>query len=317
MEVENNLPTEDLSNLQSTEADNSQVEQPVEISIREALNNKIGINFEFDDWEESEEAIIDNLVRYSQEYHKYQDNARKELVKQTNPLLYQLEDLASQGGDLYSVLEQLIENKKGIGEFAEDNIDLHRNIVAQELKQIGLLSDEEITAKLAKMEDEGKLTSTAKSLFDKRQSEFQQKNEQAIKNEQLRIQQFNEIVNKNLSTIETTINNGKLGDLIEIPIAERPKFLEFMSSVGLEADENGKIYTKQYLDNESDLQSLFFKYRKGNLNDFIKAKASTQSIQSLLKKGVTKQETPKTKQEELDAQVQAYIERTRGQIKNY
>lgn len=257
--------------IQQEQLENNEAEEV--FNVYEILNAKTGIPIE-GEFEESPDGILE----WANKFKAYEIEKQRELKKQENPILYELEELASKGGNIFEVMENIVNNVKGKISFDENNIGLHKEIVLQELvsKNDGLFTEEELRERVNKLEDEGKLSNYAKNIIEKRNSNIEQKNKQVIEENNRKIEQYNNIVNNNLTKIVDYINNGKLGDALEIPLVEREKLINWIDEQGLDADEQGRIYAKVYINSPEDLQPIFYKYRNGNINDLIKIKASTQ-----------------------------------------
>lgn len=270
-------------------------EEEVQLSIYDVIQTKLGVQIE-GEFEDNE----DGLVNWVQKYKDYEFQKEQELKKQNNPLLYELENMASQNIDIYSVMKKIVSNLEGKVDYDDSNVLVQRSIVLQDLisKNNGYFTREELEDRVKKFEDEGRLAEIAKGIADKTNQDIENRNKLEIEQAKKIKQQYDNIVNSNLNKIVNYIEQGKIGDM-EIPVAERVQLREWIDSQqALEADENGDVYIKQYIRNPEDLQTIFFKYRNGNIADLVKLKAATLKANSIFNKKQGTQVKQEEKQED-------------------
>jgi predicted DNA-binding protein len=283
-EVEFN--SEVVDNQESTEIQEEQA-----FSLYQTLNAKLGldINGEFGEDE-------DGIIKWATQYKDIEFQRDRELKRENAPLLYELEELVMQGEDISEVIKQLANNMQGVIPFDENNISMQKEIVLQDMlsKSNNFFTKEDIEQRINQLEDEGKLTNYAKQIVDGKNQQLAERNQQVIEGRKQARQQYDGVVNNNLTQIANYISQGKLGNL-EIPVNERQKLMDWIdNSAMLDSDEQGNIYAKQYIKTPEDLQSLFFRYRNGNVEDIIKLKASTMNANKLFNKKVETKKTETT-----------------------
>lgn len=288
----------DITQGQDTSLDNSNnnegdAQEVVEVNGFELINTGLGTSIDFSDLPDES---IESFVKYTQRYGK---TSVENYLNDRNarfPMIAKLEELAEQGVDTVSLIKQMAKNYEGIVEFDGTNPDVARSLVYGQMSKTGFFSQEEIEAKIAKLEDEGKLLPMANEI-SKRDIEGAKANEARLIAEREReVKEYQARVNNQLESINKYILGGKIGEAITIPEAEKPKFTEFLDNSYLDADEEGKVFVRKYITNPEDLQSLFYDYRKGKIDDIVKYKAATLQAKKFHQS--KPQEVEKNKQED-------------------
>lgn len=297
------------TNLEGTE----QVEEvQLEANPFEIFNTKLGANIDYSNYADD----YDGVANFMKDYANMQKNSYEQSLQQAAPEIYQVLSIALQGGNYQEVLRQIANNSSGLEAFDNSDINTMRNIVFNEMKKSGFLTDDEIKAKIDKAQDEGKLESFAKSIVDRDTEKARLANEQAIKAEQARIEYAKQQAGKKANEIRKIVEEkGKVQD-IDLPLAERSKFLDFINE-NVQYDDNGELYYAYKIDSEEDLANLFFRYRKGNISDLVKIKAMTANATKFSEKlqgKQIKQAEPKTKEELEREAIEKSVQAMRQQI---
>jgi hypothetical protein len=238
-----------------------------EINTYEVFNTKLGASIDYKDFPED----VDGLVNYTKNYADYRLNEFENTIQSKAPELYELLALALNDGDYKAVLNNWVNNQQTLQQYQVDD----RVLVANELKSIGLLTDEQIKAAVDKMEDEGILNPKAQEIRTKKEQELSKANEESLKRQKQQEETVKLTAQKNYDTLAQSIKQGKLGN-IEIPQSEREKFQQYFNDNFTYDTQSGKLYTYIELNDANDLANLFFRYRGGNIEDLVKIKAATQ-----------------------------------------
>jgi len=312
---DDDLDTPDDSSTDEDELENSEdvPEDDLEDDIEDGeekpnlfneLNKLLGLELEVEDIADNQS--VEGVAKYiTDKYGKSLQESIYTSIQKEHPDIYNLLDIAYKGGDVYNTMSNIVSayNETGEIDLKENDEVLSEKLVREEMQRGGWFTEDEINDKIGKMKDEGDLYDKAKTIAEKRNNEFTEKNQLAIQKEKQKLQLKQERFDKNIDRLQEHIDKGVAGKL-KIPNSDKDKFLKYIAT-GLEnqkivPNDNGDLVVLTPLD-ENGLESLFYEYRGGNISDIVEAKAATRSVQDYLKRNkVSKGKKRNTKQGNYD-----------------
>ena len=184
-------------------------------------------------------------------------------------------------------------NRKGfvlpeVGELAA-SVDLQKNLYHRLLTSKGLDAD---TATIAVNQavEKNTIGNKAQEAYDAFQKADKELMESMEADQKKQAELFQRESAKMVKNVDSAIDNNQLD--IRVPEADKAAFKEFASE-NIIIGEDGKFYLSSEINPEElnkTLTSLYLLYRKGNLDEFVAAKAKTQIVNRLRR--TTQQGTP-------------------------
>lgn len=164
----------------------------------------------------------------------------------------------------------------------KDSVDLQARLYKSSLLNKGLDED---TAQMAvdKAIKDGALFTKADAEYKSAVKSQEQELAEIESQRQLAEQNYTKNVNQFSQTLSTAITEGK-GMKFIIPDTDKANFLSFVKEHVEYDGSQGKFLLVQRVENETltqQLESLYFLYKKGDLNGLIKNQAQTQTVKRL------------------------------------
>lgn len=272
---------------ESSQGSDSEIVQGLYSEIEKITGRRIEGDFQ---------DTYEGLANYVNESYKLATQEVVEEIEKNYPEIYNLLDIARNGGDYSNTLAELakVENEfEQLSEFGEDDIDTQKSIIKFALKEKGL-SEKKIERLIENSEDEGELFEDAKAFHDEIKNAKEASKQEKLQQEQNKLKEMNEFISTQWVEVESKIDAGTLGNFM-VPKREIKKFKNYISDNVLR-DNEGKLFIPHYLDDDSNLAAQFFQYRKGNLSDLIEKKAASQKVINLRAKSEADKKTTVNKQ---------------------
>ncbi len=165
------------------------------------------------------------------------------------------------------------------------------SLVKQDL--YNTLEDEEmVEAYLTKIKEKGQLLEKATKIAEKTNSINKERYSRYFAEKEEEERRFEEIRNAGSIMINNAIVKGDIGN-IKIPENEKKSFHEFLQNSVKFDKKSGKTLITYEINSPDDLKHEFFRYRKGDLKDYIDRTAKTMALDKIFPKktesGTTKE----------------------------
>lgn len=168
----------------------------------------------------------------------------------------------------------------------KESVDLQTTMYKSSLTRSGL--DEELAqAQVDKAIKDGKLFEKSDAIYKKTEKEQQQQLAEIERKGQVAEAEFSKAANVTAQSIAVVVNENKLG--IIIPDSDKKAFIAYVQE-RLEYDSAGKrfLLTEPIdLNDHRQMEAMFYKYKKGNLKEFIAREAQSSNVRRL-KSAITK-----------------------------
>lgn len=291
--------TEDTNKVTNLEEVQEEVQEQEEETSEELVplykNIAEKIEFELEDfskYSEDENGLISFITDYKEKVQeKIEDEIYNEIEERSPLIARMIEEVYSNDKPIENVIleyAQMLQYQPV--EFKADNIEYNKDLVRNDLRNLGVLTEEEIEAKLEVMQDNGSLLSRAKNIIDTYNNTIQYQRNAILQQEAQRKQLLKQKQEQQVNVLLNTIKSKKLNN-ITIPDKDLPKFVSYLND-RINVDSNGDLYIKVPVNDAISLENEFIKYRGGitGINDIIGLKANTEVAKRLFKPEKKKEE---------------------------
>jgi hypothetical protein len=227
---------------------------------------------------------IDGYATYAREYaEKHSRDAiadYDEKFKQTNPRAYAYMVHLSNGGSDEQFFG-IVGEDYSEWEMKDDDKETAKRIISTALREKGM-PDNMIRRSLGASEDEDKLIDDAKQFqTDKKAAMERWQKDQETEFERVKTEQ-KRVADEMLDSLsESLLRQGRLNNII-IPEADKKEFYQHIVKNVVFDGESFYMVNPITAENiGSSLESEYFRYKKGDLDELIKRKAKTESTKSL------------------------------------
>lgn len=267
--VNNKPPDENNSELNKEEEEAE--------SIYSDINNILGLNIE-GDFEEDVQGFSEYVKLANQQaIQTFESN-----LEERYPNSYQYIMYEHNGGNPADLLQKDMSLKSNVD---TDNDAV--NIIKEDLLSKGL-DEDIINHSIEKYKENGDLVERANKIVEVYNNSVNQQKQDMIANQEAINRQRQEIGLKVANGIGDFINKGVFeneGRKIFIPENDKKGFNDFLME-NIQIDNEGQPILVHRLDNLSDLQYSFFRFKKGDLSNVVEQRKNTGSARSLRRQAV-------------------------------
>ncbi|NJL80274.1 MAG: hypothetical protein HC917_18215 [Richelia sp. SM2_1_7] len=295
-DIEDGTKVTNLEEVDDEQKENKEEEEDIleeVIPLYKNIAEKIEFELEdFSKYSEDENGLVSFITDYK---NKIQENIEDEIyneIEERSPLIARMiEEVYSNERSVENVIleyAQMLQYQPV--EFLPDNIEYNKELVRNELRNLGVLTEEEIEVKLESMQDNGSLLPRAKNIIDTYNNNIQYQRSAILQQEYQRKQLLKQKQDQQVNVLLNTIKSKKLNN-ITIPEKDLPKFVSYLNE-RINIDSNGDLYIKVPVNDAISLENEFIKYRGGitGINDIIGLKANTEVAKRLFKPEKKKEE---------------------------
>lgn len=288
--------TNKVTNLEENKEEeevSEEIQEEQSVPLYKTIAEKIEFELEdFSKYSEDENGLVSFITDYKE---KIQENIENEIyteIEERSPLIARmLEEVYSNEKPIENVIleyAQMLQYQPVA--FEADNIEYNKELVRNDLRNLGVLTEEEIEAKLEVMQDNGSLLLRAKNIIDTYNNNIQYQRNTILQQEYQRKQLLKQKQDQQVNVLLNTIKSKKLNN-ITIPDKDLPKFVSYLNE-RINVDSNGDLYIKVPVNDAISLENEFIKYRGGitGINDIIGLKANTEVARRLFKPEKKKEE---------------------------
>ncbi len=280
--IEEKLPegTESLETILSKPKKEVDSDESVWADVEKLSGEVIEVDFGGADPNSPEGAFL-----YAKAYRDKGIEEFEEGLSQKYPKEYQALLLRMEGKDPSVLYKEDAYDYKTLA-IKEDDEDTQKSILRQDMKSQGL-SDKRIDALVKSIYDSGDLYTEAQDSLKR----LKEKQDQAFAEQQRQIEETKAIQKQEIDQfggiITEAINKGQLGDFV-ISEKDRPGFYDFLAK-NIKY-ENGNFFAVVPLDKDPNvlpkqLQTEYFRFKKGNLGELVVKRAITE-VSNKLKKNI-------------------------------
>lgn len=247
-----------------------------ELSIFDYLESKTGLQIE-----KPTETTYEAMASYISKLQEQTEREFEKKLEQIAPNAYKALVYEMNGGNIADLFKEKPSSLSV--KLEKSDVTSQENIIKEYFNRKGIKDLSVIEQFISNSKQTENLYNQAVNFQKEMQQENKQKEESLIAQREQERKEENDRIMGFVSTLRDTIKQGKIGGF-EIPEADKAQFIQYVGSKIKPMDSGKSFVAVTEIKAESlgeVLQSMFFDFKKGNLENLVKAKATTIHAKNL------------------------------------